>query len=518
MDAGSSKSNIRRSKRPWMRPCITITNNKARKNSMKGKEKGNDSIMNYIKKAVIITLFTTLAVMIRPCTAKAETVKGAFTITEGDSNCSYDSNLLTITGDCTVKNTTQGTTSDHIKIDITNDCTVTLAGVNIESSSAAPILINIANDKTLTLKLSEKNTVKATGDNYAGIEKDGDNSGSLIITGEDNGELKATGGTKGAGIGGGKDESGSNITIIRGTVKATGGSGSGAGIGGGYQKSGSNITISGGNVTATGGKYGAGIGGGHKGIGSNIKISGGNVTAIGGVDGAGIGGGILGSGNNIKISGGKVIAKSTGQTYHGSAIGKGYNGVDQSGNSITPSSTNPVNIWQNTENESDTKTYSDYTSSLDISSWTNQILMIIFDKIDVVSSNSSSSCNHHYEWEVEREPTETQEGELVYKCSLCGDITAREPISSYEYYLYKCMGKIRDAKAGDTVTFSSKCWNSYPKAFFEKLAERRDITVKIQFTYEHKDYEITIAPGQTVDTSSDYYGPLKLMELYGASD
>ena len=80
------------------------------------------------------------------------------------------------------------------------------------------------------------------------------------------------------------------------------------------------------------------------------------------------------------------------------------------------------------------------------------------------------------------------------------------------------MGKIRDAKAGDTVTISSKYWNSYPKTLFKKLAERRDITVKIQFTYEHKDYEITIAPGQTVDTSSDYYGPLKLMELYGASD
>ena len=226
----------------------------------------------------------------------------------------------------------------------------------------------------------------------------------------------------------------------------------------------------------------------------------------------------MGSGNNIKISGGKVIAKSTGQTYHGSAIGKGYNGVDQSGNSITPSSTNPVNIWQNTENESDTKTYSDYTSSLDISSWTNQILMIIFDKIDVVSSNSSSSCNHHYEWEVEREPTETQEGELVYKCSLCGDITARQPLSSYDYFIYKCMGKIRDAKAGDTVTISSKYWNSYPKTLFKKLAERRDITAKIQFTYEHKDYEFTIERGQTVDTSSDYYGPLKLMELYGASD
>jgi hypothetical protein len=64
-------------------------------------------------------------------------------------------------------------------------------------------LINIANDKTLTLKLSEKNTVKATGDNYAGIEKDGNNSGSLIITSEDNGVLNATGKYDAAGIGGG---------------------------------------------------------------------------------------------------------------------------------------------------------------------------------------------------------------------------------------------------------------------------------------------------------------------------
>ena len=304
--------------------------------------------------------------------------------------------------------------------------------MNIESSIAAPILINIANDKTVTLKLSETNTVKATGgNNSAGIEKDGYNNGSLIITSEDNGILNATGKNGGAGIGGG---------------------------------------------------------------------SGGN-------------------GNNITISGGKVIAKSTDQ-HHGSAIGKGYGG-SQSSNSITPSSTNPVNVWQDTDNESDAKAYSDYTSTLDISSWTNQILMIIFDKTNVDSSNSSSyhaSCSHHYECEVEREPTETQEGELVYKCSLCGDITARQPLSSYEYYLYKCMGRIRDAKANDTVTFSSKYWNSYPKTFFEKLAERRDITVQIRFTYKHKDYEFTIERGQTVDTSIDYYGPEKLIQLYGAKE
>ena len=65
---------------------------------MKGKEKETDSIMNYIKKVVIITLFTALAVMIRPCTAKAEDL-GAFTVTGTSGNYSYSSNLLTITGD-----------------------------------------------------------------------------------------------------------------------------------------------------------------------------------------------------------------------------------------------------------------------------------------------------------------------------------------------------------------------------------------------------------------------------------
>ena len=481
---------------------------------MKGKEKETDSIMNYIKKVVIITLFTALAVMIRPCTAKAEDL-GAFTVTGTSGNYSYSSNLLTITGDCTVKNTDpSNSTADHIKI--TSGCTVTLAGVNIESSSAAPILIAISNDKTLTLKLSGTNTVKATGIPYAGIEKDGDNSGNLIITSEDNGVLNATGGNDAAGIGGGRDNSGysgSNITISGGNVTATGGV-AGAGIGGGYHGNGSNITISGGNVTATtsDGGWGAGIGGGSGRNGSNITISGGNVTAIGST-GAGIGSGSGGSSSNITISGGKVIAKSTCPTGHGSAIGKGYQGVSQSVSSITPGSTSSVNVWHDTDNESDAKAYSNYTSTLDISSWENNVLMIIFDKINV-----ASSCNHHYEWEVEKEPTETQDGELVYKCSLCGDITARQPLSSYDYFIYKCIGKIRDAKAGDTVTISSKYWNSYPKTLFKKIAERRDITVKIQFTYKQKNYETTIAPDKTIDTSCKYYGPLKLMELYGASE
>lgn len=67
-----------------------------------------------------------------------------------------------------------------------------------------------------------------------------------------------------------------------------------------------------------------------------------------------------------------------------------------------------------------------------------------------------------------------------------------------------------------TVTISSRIWNSFPKAFFEEIANRRDLTVKIEFPVDHKEYELTITPGQQVDTSCDYYGPAKISALYNA--
>ena len=89
-----------------------------------------------------------------------------------------------------------------------------------------------------------------------------------------------------------------------GTLTAVGGNQS-AGIGGGAQGSGGNITINGGTVKATGGDYAAGIGGGRNGSVGNITIHGGNVTATGGnvaTTGqrvAGIGGGYDGSGGSF---------------------------------------------------------------------------------------------------------------------------------------------------------------------------------------------------------------------------
>ena len=198
---------------------------------------------------------------------------------------------------------------------------VTLSGANIDGSTKGNAAVSTTGEGNVSIELDGDSTLKS-GFCHAGLEKN--NGGSLTIADEDkNGKLTAEGGGYGAGIGGGYNGTGSDITISGGEVNATGGA-YGAGIGGGYNGTGSDITISGGEVKATGGAFGAGIGGGYEAGGSDIAISGGEVNATGGgAYGAGIGGGWGGSGSDITISGGEV--KATGGSYC-AGIGGGYSG------------------------------------------------------------------------------------------------------------------------------------------------------------------------------------------------
>ena len=197
---------------------------------------------------------------------------------------------------------------------------VTLSGANIDGSTKGNAAVSTTGEGNVSIELDGDSTLKS-GFCHAGLEKN--NGGSLTIADEDkNGKLTAEGGGYGAGIGGGYNGTGSDITISGGEVKATGGA-FGAGIGGGYEAGGSDIAISGGEVNATGGKYGAGIGGGEYGIGKDIIITGGEVNATGGRFSAGLGGGSRGTGSDITISGGEVNASGG---VNGAGIGGGLQG------------------------------------------------------------------------------------------------------------------------------------------------------------------------------------------------
>ena len=212
---------------------------------------------------------------------------GGQTVTQG-SQVDVPDSAPVITGSSTENTVTINAEKDQT-------ANVTLSGANIDLSGAGKAAVSTTGEGNVSIKLDGDSTLKS-GFCHAGLEKN--NGGSLTIADEDkNGKLTAEGGGYGAGIGGGYNGTGSDITISGGEVKATGGI-YGAGIGGGYNGDGSDITVSGSEVKATGGVNGAGIGGGLQGKGKDITVSGdaklkvqGGVESWTGGAGAGIGNG-----------------------------------------------------------------------------------------------------------------------------------------------------------------------------------------------------------------------------------
>ena len=153
-----------------------------------------------------------------------EDVKDTDTVITGES----DKNTVTIDtskGDVDV-------TFDDLKIDVSGKTEVDGSGDGSTRESNAAVTVQGGGDATI--ELDGDNKLKS-GSNNAGLEKNKQESKGTLTIKDDNdtkGSLTAEGGEGGAGIGGGKESTGSNITIRGGTIKAVGGSNA-AGIGDG---------------------------------------------------------------------------------------------------------------------------------------------------------------------------------------------------------------------------------------------------------------------------------------------
>ena len=250
------------------------------------------------------------------------------TVSQGETTTPDDAPVITQRDSSTP-------TTNTVTINAEENATanVTLDGVNIDTRGTHKAAVEIQGEGDVVIELDGSNTVQS-GWERAGVEKNtsdpwgtnpGSGNGNLTITDENetHGSLKATGGSLGAGIGGGHDRSGSNITITGNAEVTAQGGYSAAGIGGGDDNDGRNITISGNaEVIAIGGSLGAGIGGGSTcGDGSYITIEGNaKVTAKGGDYAAGIGGGESCDGSNITITGSAEV------TATGGSLGAGIGG------------------------------------------------------------------------------------------------------------------------------------------------------------------------------------------------
>ena len=149
---------------------------------------------------------------------------------EGETVITGESDKNTVTIDTSEGNV--DVTFDDLKIDVSGKKEGDVSGDGpVDAGKAA---VTVQGDHDATIELDGDNELKSGGYN-AGLEKNEHESKGTLTIKDDNdtkGALTAEGGFGGAGIGGGKESTGSNITIRGGTIEAVGGSNA-AGIGDG---------------------------------------------------------------------------------------------------------------------------------------------------------------------------------------------------------------------------------------------------------------------------------------------
>ena len=171
-------------------------------------------------------------------TVKAGDAEGKNKVSQGETIDKDDTNTV-ITGESDKNTVTIDTskgdvdvTFDDLKIDVSGKAEGDVSGDSpVRESKAA---VTVKGDHDATIELDGDNELKSGGYN-AGLEKNEHESEGTLTIKDDKGKdgsLTAEGGFGGAGIGGGIESTGSNITIRGGTIEAVGGSNA-AGIGDG---------------------------------------------------------------------------------------------------------------------------------------------------------------------------------------------------------------------------------------------------------------------------------------------
>lgn len=238
---------------------------------------------------------------------------------------------------------------DDYEITLGVDITITADEVVVEGAKTLDLgaydlttkSIRLADGAELTITaLSNTSRLYAAAHDLPGKAGIDTRDGKLTVLG---GSVAATGGTDAAGIGGGSGRNNGHLIVYGGDVAGVGGM-RGAGIGGGYAGGGGTIELFGGWVAGHGGPYppstldvpsatgGAGIGGGNSGASGSILIDGATVVAFSGAGGAGIGGGYLREFSDITIESGDVTA--TGR-HGGAGIGGGSSHLNPMGDGGT---------------------------------------------------------------------------------------------------------------------------------------------------------------------------------------
>ncbi len=122
------------------------------------------------------------------------------------------------------------------------------------------------------------------------------------------------------------------------------------------------------------------------------------------------------------------------------------------------------------------------------------------------------TCN--MEWVTVKEPTMKSDGLMRYQCKECGKVEMQVPISAATTYITGLYSAIDKAPLNGTVVYNAQDYYTISKYVLQKMAQRNDVTVAIQFNYKNTPY-VVVFPAKTDYTKllagkSQFYGFLGL--------
>lgn len=124
---------------------------------------------------------------------------------------------------------------------------------------------------------------------------------------------------------------------------------------------------------------------------------------------------------------------------------------------------------------------------------------------------SSEPHVHSFKWETSKEPTETEDGEMIYVCQDkdCREVALTEKTTGQSIFMINTANKILKAEQNAVLHISTTHWKSFNKTVLYAMLKRPDVTYVLDFLSEgHKGdpMTVTIPAGFDVESFFDKDG------------
>ena len=102
---------------------------------------------------------------------------------------------------------------------------------------------------------------------------------------------------------------------------------------------------------------------------------------------------------------------------------------------------------------------------------------------------------HSFQWVTTLDPQVGVDGLEQYLCTGCGLVEESHAIPAGIATVKDLYGKIKEAPENGSVTYDAGKLYTISDYLLKKMAERSDVTVKVQFEYQNMKYELTFPAG-----------------------